>query len=170
MPDEPILPIDDPRLKQPSEAIVEVDESVRQLAISMFDVMDAAGGAGLAAVQIGIPKRLIVLDVPNLAGTRYRVAMVNPEIVFRSEETQVRDEGCLSLPGYDLPVERSATVHVSFLDLEGKPQAIRGDGILAICLQHEVDHTDGVLFTDRVSPLRRSQAQAHFRKVRRRAA
>jgi len=169
MPDEPIVPIDDRRLEQPSESILEIDDAVRALANRMFDVMDANHGAGLAAVQIGVPKRLIVMDVPDKAGSRHRLALANPEILEVSSETEVNLEGCLSMPGYDLPVDRPARVWVRYTDLVGKVREIQADGILAICLQHEIDHVNGVRFTDRVSALRRTRARSYFAKVRRHA-
>lgn len=170
MPDEPILPIDDPRLKAPSEPVVDYDEALRALADRMFDVMDKAGGAGLAAIQIGVPTRLIVVDIADAAGARRRMALANPEIVFAARETMIGDEGCLSMPDYDLPVERSVRVRVRYRDLHGRERLIDADGGLAVCLQHEIDHTNGVIFTDRVSPLRRDRARARFAKVRRHSA
>lgn len=170
MPEEPILPIDDPRLKKPSAPVEAFDDELRALADRMFDIMDRAGGAGLAAIQIGVPLRLIVIDVRDGAGVRRRQALVNPELIHASRETQIGEEGCLSMPDYDLPVERSVRVRVNYRDLFGHDRAIDGDGNLAVCLQHEIDHTEGVIFTDRVSPLRRSRAEARFAKVRRRLA
>ena len=169
MPDEPIVPIDDRRLERSSESVLEIDDAVRALADQMFDVMDANHGAGLAAIQIGVPKRLIVMDVPDKAGRRHRLALVNPEILEVSTESEVNLEGCLSMPGYDLPVDRPARIRARYTDLSGKVLEIEADGILAICLQHEIDHVNGVRFTDRVSALRRSRARAYFAKVRRHA-
>jgi len=167
MPDEPILPIDDPRLKEPSAEIEVFDDEVRALADRMFDVMDTAGGAGLAAIQIGEPKRLIVVDIADGSGARRRLALANPEIVYASREMRLGDEGCLSMPDYDMPIERSVRVRVVYRDLYGRDRAIDADGGLAVCLQHEVDHLNGIVFTDRVSPLRRERAKARFAKVRR---
>jgi peptide deformylase len=170
MPEEPILPIDDPRLKEPSAPVEAFDDTLRALADRMFDIMDRAVGAGLAAIQIGVPLRLIVIDVNDDAGVHRRLALANPEIVYASRETRVGEGGCLSMPGYDIPVERSMRVRVRYRDLFGRERTIDGDGNLAVCLQHEVDHTNGVIFTDRVSALRRGRAQARFAKVRRRVA
>lgn len=167
MPDEPILPIDDPRLKQPSAEVELFDDDLRALADRMFDIMDRAGGAGLAAIQIGIPKRLIVVDIADGAGVRRRLALANPEILYASREMRVSDEGCLSMPDYDLPIERSVRVRVVYRDLFGRDRAIDADGGLAVCLQHEIDHVNGIIFTDRVSPLRRDRAKARFAKTRR---
>lgn len=165
MPDEPILPIDDPRLRKRSAEIETFDDALRALADRMFETMDAAGGAGLAAIQIGVPKRLIVVDVADGAGVRRRLALANPEILYASREMRVSDEGCLSMPGHDLPVERSQRVRVVYRDLFGRDRAIDADGGLAVCLQHEVDHVNGIVFTDRVSPLRRDRARARLAKA-----
>lgn len=170
MPEEPILPIDDPRLKEPSAPVEVFDEQLRALADRMFDILDRAGGAGLAAIQIGVPLRLIVTDISDGGGVRRRLALANPEILYASRETLVGEEGCLSMPGYDIPVERSARVRVSYCDLLGHERVIDGDGGFSVCLQHEIDHTNGIIFTDRVSALRRGRAQARFAKVRRRVA
>ena len=167
MPDAPILPIDDPRLRQPSAPVEAFDPDLASLADSMFKIMDRENGAGLAAVQIGVAKRLVVMDVPDAGGTRHRLALANPEIVAASDEQTLEREGCLSMPGYDIPVERAAKVRARYQDLDGNKQEIEADGVLAICLQHEIDHVNGVLFTDRVSKLRRDRARSYFAKVRR---
>lgn len=169
MPEAPILPIDDPLLKTVSMPINVIDEDVRALAGRMFTVMDRANGAGLAAVQIGVPKRLVVMDVRDDNGTHHRMALVNPEIIEASVETQSNIEGCLSMPDYDIPVPRSARVRARYLDLDGNERVVNATGALAVCFQHEIDHTNGVLFTDRVSRLRRERAKTYFAKVRRRA-
>lgn len=129
--------------------------------------MDRERGAGLAAVQIGISKRLVVMDVPDACGKQHRLALANPEIIAMSDEQTLEREGCLSMPGYDLPVERAARVRARYQDLDGRDREIEADGVLAICLQHEIDHVNGVLFTDRVSKLRRDRARSYFSKVRR---
>jgi peptide deformylase len=167
MPEDPILPIDDARLEQPSEKIEKVDGAVRTLAERMFSVMEKARGAGLAAIQIGVPKRLIVMDVPDKSGAQHRLALINAEIIESSAETQMEVEGCLSMPDYHIPVERAAWVKVRFTDLDGVEQEVEADGIFAICLQHEIDHTDGKVFIDRVSRLRRHRAKTFFAKMRR---
>ncbi|OHV82941.1 peptide deformylase [Rhizobium sp. LCM 4573] len=168
MPDDPILPIDDPLLSQPSRPVEAIDADIKQLASMMFTVMDREQGAGLAAVQIGVPLRLVVIDMPDSSEKWHRFAMVNPEIVERSKELVVGQEGCLSMPGYGIPVPRHKEVAVSYMDLEGERHLLHATGPLAICVQHEVDHVDGVLFFDRVSSLRRQRARDYFRKVRRR--
>lgn len=167
MPEDPILPIDDPLLSKPSEPVEVIDASIRSLAQEMFTIMDREQGAGLAAVQIGTPLRLVVIDMPDSMEQRHRVAMVNPTIVNVSGEIVVGEEGCLSMPGYGIPVPRHTEVEVRYLDLDGEHHLLRATGRLAVCVQHEVDHTDGILFFDRVSRLRRQRARDHFRKVRR---
>lgn len=170
MPEAPILPIDDPLLKTASSPITTIDDDVVQLANRMFSVMDRANGAGLAAVQIGVPKRLVVMDVHDVDDAHHRIALINPEILEASEEVEANIEGCLSMPGYDIPVSRSTRVRARYLDLNGQEHVINATGSLAICLQHEIDHTNGILFTDRVSRLRRERARSYFAKVRRRAS
>jgi peptide deformylase len=167
MPDDPILPIDDPLLSRPSQPVEVIDAGIRSLAQEMFTIMDRAQGAGLAAVQIGVPLRLVVIDMPDSNGRRHRLAMANPAIVSFSGETVVGEEGCLSMPGYAIPVPRHMEIEVGYLDLDGGHHLLRATGRLAVCVQHEVDHTNGVLFFDRVSRLRRQRARDHFRKVRR---
>lgn len=167
MPDEPILPIDDPLLKQPSEAIARFDGELRALSQRMFEVMDKANGAGLAAVQIGEPRRLVVMDVRDSEDRRHRLALVNPELVASSDNTVRGLEGCLSMPDYAVPVDRSARVRVRYQDLDGEVHETDADGEFAVCLQHEIDHTNGILFTDRVSRLRRDKARKFFARVRR---
>lgn len=167
MPDDPILPIDDPLLSQPSRSVEVIDADIRRLAAEMFAVMDREHGAGLAAVQIGKPLRLVVIDMSDSSERRHRLAMVNPEIVSRSRETVVGEEGCLSMPGYGIPVPRHRDVAVRYRDLEGASHLLHATGPLAVCVQHEIDHVEGVLFFDRVSRLRRQRARDYFRKVRR---
>ncbi|MBY6243245.1 peptide deformylase [Methylosinus sp. Sm6] len=170
MPDDPILAIDDPRLKQTSERVERIDDGLRALGGEMFSVMDMANGAGLSAIQIGAPLRVVVTDTPDRNGARRRMALLNPEIVEVSAQTRIEEEGCLSMPGYGLPVERAARVRVRFMDMDGDRREIEADGVFSVCLQHEIDHLNGRLFTDRVSKLRRDRAAAYFAKVRRRHA
>jgi peptide deformylase len=167
MPDEPILPIDDPLLKRPSETVVRFDVDLRTLSQKMFEVMDKANGAGLAAVQIGVPRRLVVMDVRDNEDRRRRLALVNPELLSSSDNTVRGMEGCLSMPDYAVPVDRSARVRVRYQDLDGEVHETDADGEFAVCLQHEIDHTNGILFTDRVSRLRRDKARKLFARVRR---
>lgn len=170
MPDDPILPIDHPMLSQPSADITVFDEDLLSLTEEMFAVMDRERGAGLAAVQVGRPLRLVVMDVPDDEQVRRRLAMVNPVITEMSNETVTEVDGCLSMPGYYIPVSRHVSVEVEFLDIEGNTNRLMATGVFAICVQHEIDHTNGILFYDHVSRLRRQRAKKYFRKVRRAAS
>jgi peptide deformylase len=139
----------DPVLKNPASEVAEVDDEVRALIDRMTDVMSTAHGVGLAAPQIGVSRRVLIYRGSEEEGVR---ALVNPAFVERSEETEVDTEGCLSLLGGDLsvPIERHVRVRVSGLDAEGQPVEIEAEGLEARIIQHEVDHLDGVLITDRV--------------------
>jgi peptide deformylase len=152
----PILLAPDPRLRAKTRAVAPGDgAAVRALVPRMFAAMYAAPGIGLAAPQVGVGLRLAVVDLQP--GDRPApIVLVNPEVVAASEERALREEGCLSLPGQYAEVERPARVKVRFQDLTGVRQEIEAEGLLAACLQHEIDHLDGVLFVDHLSPLRRN--------------
>ena len=166
MPEAPILPIDAPILKQVSNKVTSFDAELKQLIEFMFVTMDNAHGAGLAAVQIGILKRIIVVDAHDINENRHRLALINPEIITTSHKYQFESEGCLSMPGYDISVKRAAEVSVKYQSAEGIEEIITATGILAIALQHEIDHTNGIVYTQRVSPLKRRIANEYFSKVR----
>jgi len=166
----PILVIPDPRLKQPSEPVEVVTDDIRRLADDMLETMYDAPGIGLAAVQIGVMKRILVLDVSREGEEKRPMVFINPEIVWSSEETSTYEEGCLSIPEYYEEVERPARVRVRYVDRDGKAQEIEADGLLATCLQHEIDHLDGVLFLDHLSKLKRDRVMKKFSKVARREA
>lgn len=157
-----ILPIDDPRLRRSSAQVAGMDAGARALAAHMFRVMDAAHGAGLAAVQLGILKRLIVMDVEDAGGLRHRLALANAEIVDSGTGQMSGTEGCLSMPGLVQQVVRAEVVIVRYMDIDGQPASIRADGTFAVCLQHEIDHTNGIVFLDRMSRLRRDQARRQY--------
>jgi len=145
-----------------------VDDSVRKLIDDMVETMYYARGIGLASVQVGDPRRVVVLDVPDedekeRAKGKNLMALVNPEIVYAEGET-VYEEGCLSVPGITADVERAARVRVKALDRDGKPFEIEAEGLLAIALQHEIDHINGVLFIDRLSRLKRELVKRRYRK------
>ncbi|MBB4017241.1 peptide deformylase [Chelatococcus caeni] len=166
----PIIVIPDPRLKQPSEPVEAVTDEIRQLADDMLETMYDAPGIGLAAVQIGVMKRILVLDVSREGEDKRPMVFVNPEIVWSSEETSTYEEGCLSIPEYYEEVERPARVRVRYVDRDGQAQEIEAEGLLATCLQHEIDHLDGVLFLDHLSKLKRDRVMKKFSKVARREA
>lgn len=150
-----IIVAPDPRLKAKSEAVGRVDEGLRRLMNDMRETMYAAAGIGLAAIQIGVPKQVIVIDLsaPKDPEPLY---LVNPKIVDASEATVSQEEGCLSLPSQYAEVKRHETIEVAYLDYWGKPQTLKAEGMLAICIQHEMDHLKGVLFVDRISALKRN--------------
>ncbi len=166
----PILVIPDTKLRQTSEPVAAVDDEVRRLADDMLETMYKAPGIGLAAPQIGVMRRVVVLDVAKRANEGAEPApmvFVNPEIVWASAEKASYEEGCLSIPDYYEEVERPAVVRVAYLDRDGTPAEVEADGILAVCLQHEIDHLNGVLFIDHISRLKRSRVVRKFEKAAR---
>ena len=154
----------DPVLREKAAPVDAVTEAVRSLIADMFETMYAEDGVGLAAPQIGVSERILVIDTRE-EGTS-PIALVNPVILEASEETEKADEGCLSLPGLNDVVERSARVVVNGLDPDGRPQQIEAEGLLSRALQHEIDHIDGILFIDRVSPLKRQMLLKKWKKVK----
>jgi len=150
-----IVLLADPVLRQKAEPVKEVDEDIRHLLDDMVETMYDAVGIGLAAPQIGISKRLIVMDCAKDDNPPDIWKMVNPEITRRSDETSKIEEGCLSIPGYNGDVARPAEVDVRYLDSDGNLQEMTATGLLAACVQHEIDHLDGVLFIDHLSRLKR---------------
>lgn len=159
-----ILILPDPKLRLVSEPIASVDDAVRQLADDMLETMYDAPGIGLAAIQIGVPKRMLVLDVAREGETPAPMVVINPEIVWESDERSVYQEGCLSIPEYYEDVERPQRIGLRFLDREGAAREIEADGLLATCLQHEIDHLNGVLFIDHISKLKRDRVVKKFQK------
>jgi peptide deformylase len=152
----PIIWAPDPILKTKCKSVETVDDTVRRLANDMLETMYLAPGIGLAAPQVGLDRRVVVIDVSRDDEEKAPLQMINPEIVWSSDEGQVYEEGCLSLPEMFATVERPAEVKVSYIDLDGKKQNIEADGLLAVCLQHEIDHLDGILFVDHLSALKRN--------------
>lgn len=162
----PIIWAPDPVLKTKCKPVEAVDDDIRRLIDDMLVTMYAAPGVGLAAPQVGVAKRLIVIDVAGKDEDPQPLALVNPEIVWQSEDTQVYEEGCLSLPEMYADVERPARVKVRYLDRNGARQEIEGEGLLAVCLQHEIDHIDGVLFVDHISALKRNMIMKKMVKAK----
>jgi len=160
-----IIKLPDKRLRQVSEPIKRVDASIRKLVDDMFDTMYKAPGIGLAAIQVGVPKRVIVLDLSKKEDAHEPQIFVNPEVVWASEAKSTREEGCLSIPEYYEEVERPSKVKVKYQDLNGKSHEIEAEGLLATCLQHEIDHTNGVLFIDYLSKLKRDRVVKKFTKA-----
>lgn len=168
-----ILTFPDPRLAKKSKPVEVVDEAITQLIDDMFETMYEAEGVGLAAAQVGVLKRIIVVDCGVREGDEDRPlkpiephAIVNP-VVVEKEGVINWEEGCLSVPGYTDEVERAAKVRVEGLDKHGNPLSIEAEGLLAVCLQHEIDHLEGVLFVDRLSRLKSSMVK---KKLKKRAA
>ncbi len=163
-----ILILPDTRLRMKSEPVAAIDSEVRALIDDMFETMYDAPGIGLAAIQIGIPKRVVTLDLAKKDEPKAPQVFINPEVVWSAEEKSVYEEGCLSIPEYYEEVERPNAVRVKFLDREGKPQEIAASGLLATCLQHEIDHINGVLFIDHISKLKRDMVVKKFKKAQKR--
>jgi peptide deformylase len=159
-----ILVVPHPMLKQVSEPVAVVDDELRALMDDMLETMYAAPGIGLAAVQVGVPKRVIVMDLARPEEDRQPRHFVNPEILWASEETQPYEEGCLSVPEYYDEVERPARVKLRYLNYQGEVVEEDAEGMYAVCIQHEMDHLDGVLFIDHLSRLKREQAVKKVKK------
>ena len=141
-----IIKLPDPVLRKKSAAIEQVDDDLRGLLDAMMETMYEAPGIGLAGIQVGVPKRIITIDVTRDEGPRKPLYLVNPEILTLSDERSAYEEGCLSIPEYFAEIERPASVRVRYVDYDGKPQELEADGLLATVIQHEIDHLDGVLF------------------------
>ncbi len=169
-----ILTAPDPRLQAVSTEVEQVTDEVRALIADMADSMYAADGIGLAAIQIGVPKRVLVIDLDQKEGQkegkRNPRAFINPKILWASEEMAVFEEGCLSVPEIWDDVERPARIKAEYLDENGRKQLLEADGLLATCLQHEMDHLNGVLFIDHLSRLKRSMAIRKLTKAKKLAA
>jgi peptide deformylase len=153
-------------LKRASERVDVVDDELRALMDDMLETMYAAPGIGLAAVQVGVPKRVIVMDLAREGEDKAPRYFVNPEIVWRSEELFTYEEGCLSVPEIYDEVERPARVRLSYLDYQGNKVEEEAEGLFAVCIQHEMDHLDGVLFIDHLSRLKRDRAVAKVKKAK----
>ena len=166
-----ILIIPDKRLRMKSEPVKALDKEVRTLIGDMFETMYAAPGIGLAANQVGVLKRVVVIDVVRDPDTEPRrpITLINPEITWVSEEMRVHEEGCLSIPEYYEEVERPSRCRVTFLDIDGKRQTMDCEGVLATAVQHEIDHLNGKLFIDYLSRLKRSMITRKFSKQAKRA-
>ncbi len=163
-----IIILPDAQLRLVSAPIATLDKAVQALAEDMLETMYEAPGIGLAAIQIGVPQRLMVIDLAKKDEPKQPIVFINPEIVARSEETSSYEEGCLSIPEYYEEVTRPAAVTVRFQDLKGKAEQIDADGLLATCIQHEIDHLDGKLFIDYLSKLKRDRVIKKFTKLAKR--
>jgi peptide deformylase len=167
----PIITAPDPRLKLVSDPLQQVDDTTRRLMDDMLETMYDAPGIGLAAIQIGVPQRVIVMDLAKEKDGEGKTPMffVNPKLLWASDERVMCEEGCLSVPDLYEDVERPARVKVSFLDYFGKEQQLDADGMLAVCLQHEMDHLQGTLFIDHLSRLKREMMLKKLIKARKAA-
>ncbi len=163
----PILIAPDPRLKAVSDEIRAVDADIRRLADDMLESMYAADGIGLAAIQIGVPKRVLVMDLARKDGKNEPRVFINPKVLWTSKATAVCQEGCLSVPDIWEEVERPAQIRAQYLDRDGRLQSLEAEGLLATCLQHEIDHLEGILFVDHLSRLKRSMALKKLAKAQR---
>ncbi len=159
----------DPRLKQRAKAIDRVDDKARQLMDGMLDAMRAANGVGLAAPQVGVLKRIIVVDTATRDEDPRPYRMANPEIVWVSDDAVCREEGCLSLPDQYADVTRPERIRVRYLDAENEIRELEADGLLARCIQHEMDHLEGTLFVDHLSSLKRGIILRKLTKTKRMA-
>ncbi|MFN3520765.1 MAG: peptide deformylase [Phenylobacterium sp.] len=159
-----ILTVPNPVLKQTSLPVAQVDDELRALMDDMLETMYAAPGIGLAAIQIGVPKRVIVMDLARPDEDKQPRYFVNPEILWKSEETAPYEEGCLSVPEIYDEVERPARVRLRYLNYQGELVEEDAEGLYAVCIQHEMDHLEGVLFIDYLSRLKREQAVKKVRK------
>jgi peptide deformylase len=164
-----ILILPDKRLRQVSVPVKKIDSAIRKLVADMLETMYDAPGIGLAAVQIGTPKRIVTMDLAKKEEPKQPQVFINPEVVWSSEETATYEEGCLSIPEFYEEVERPAQVKVAYLDLDGEPHEVEANGLLATCLQHEIDHLNGILFIDHLSKLKRDRVIKKFAKAAKRA-
>jgi len=164
-----IIKLPDPRLRVVSQPVRSIDDEVRALVADMLETMYAAPGIGLAAIQVGVPRRVLTIDVAKKDEPRNPQVVINPEILGTSQELGIYEEGCLSIPEVYEEVERPALVKVRFTDLDGKVHEIEANGLMATCLQHEIDHLNGVLFIDHLSKLKRDRIVKKFAKAAKRA-
>ena len=151
-----IINVPDPLLKTLSDPVGQVDDDLRRLMDNMLETMYAAPGIGLAAIQVAVPKRVIVLDTEGDDEERKPLFLVNPEVVWEAPEFNIYSEGCLSVPEHYAEVERPASVKVKYLDYDGKEQEKLMEGLTATCVQHEIDHLDGIVFIDYLSKMKRN--------------
>ena len=161
-----IVLMGDPVLRQPAEDVTSFDDDLRALVRDMFETMYHADGIGLAAPQVGVSRRVLVVDLRRDDEPEARLAMVNPVITWESDELDKEAEGCLSIPGLEDTVIRPWAVRVEGFDPQGNPVAVEADELFARALQHEIDHLDGVLFVDHLSPLKRRMALKKWKKLR----
>jgi peptide deformylase len=165
----PIVKLPDPVLRQVSKRIERVDDDIRRLIDDMLATMYDAPGVGLAAIQVAVPKRLLVIDIADEdeGEPKKPIAMINPEILKLGDTTKLHEEGCLSIPDVRVEIERPSSLRVRYVDRDGKQQELDADGLLATAIQHEMDHLDGKLIIDFLSRLKRDMVVRKFRKLAR---
>jgi peptide deformylase len=166
----PIITAPDPRLKVQCEPVESVDAAIAKMMDDMLETMYLAPGIGLAAPQVGITKRILVVDLSPKDGPREPIRMANPEILWHSDDLATYEEGCLSLPEQYADVERPAQIKVRYLDQDNSVQELDADGLLATCIQHEMDHLDGVIFVDHISSLKRRMILRKLTKLKKQEA
>ena len=160
-----ILILPDKRLRLLSKPVAKIDGATKQLVEDMFDTMYEAPGIGLASIQIGEPKRIVTMDLAKKDEPKEPQVFINPELISKSGDKNTHEEGCLSIPEYYEEVERPAAVRFRYLVLDGQQHEIDAEGLLATCIQHEIDHLDGVLFIDHISKLKRDRVIKKFTKA-----
>jgi peptide deformylase len=165
-----IIVLPDKRLRLVSQPVGRITGEIKTLIEDMFETMYEAPGIGLAAIQVGVPKRVVTVDLAKKEEPKNPQVFINPEIVWSSDERSVYEEGCLSIPDIHEDVERPATVRFKYLDRDGKPHEVEAEGLFATCIQHEVDHINGILFVDHISKLKRDRIIKKFAKAAKRAA
>jgi peptide deformylase len=163
----PILTLPDPVLRKKAKPVERIDAELRRLMDDMLATMYDAPGIGLAAPQVGVLRRLVVMDPAKDEAPKYPLVMINPEILERSEEMRTHEEGCLSIPDFTAEIERPARTRVSYIDREGKKREAELEGIWSTLVQHEIDHLNGVLFIDYLSRLKRDMVVRKFTKQKR---
>jgi peptide deformylase len=166
----PLVILPDSKLRLVSEPIKDITDEIRRLAEDMLDTMYDAPGVGLAAIQVGVPVRMVTMDVSKSDDERQPLVLINPEITWSSEEKRAYEEGCLSIPEYYEEVERPDRVRFRYTTLEGETIEQDAEGLMATCVQHEIDHLNGVLFIDYLSKLKRDRVMTKFKKAAKREA
>ena len=161
----PILQLPDPVLRKVSKPVQKIDDEIKRLIKDMFETMYDAPGVGLAAIQIGVAKRVVTIDATRGDDEKQPMVFINPEVIFASDEKDSKEEGCLSIAEFYEEVERPSEVKVRYMDEKGKTHEIEADGLLARALQHEIDHLNGVLFIDHISKLKRDRVTKKFTKA-----
>jgi peptide deformylase len=164
-----IIILPDKRLRLVSKPVTKITDDIRTLVADMFETMYKAPGIGLAAIQVGVPQRVVTMDLSKREAEAEPKVFINPEITWSSEEKSPYEEGCLSIPDIHEDVERPSRVKIRYLDLAGKAHEEDADGLFATCIQHEVDHLNGVLFIDHISKLKRDRINKKFIKAAKRA-